>query len=129
MGPEGVRAAGGLMAQVLPDASPATVERLEARALRLAPVARSIAAGADAWALLRMLAGEDELRSERDLALRFSCTCTLERVEIALYGLGVEALIEMASAENGSEVFCDFCRERYLIEPTAIARMIARRDA
>ncbi len=127
MGPEGVRAAGGVMAQVLPGADAAAVDRLEERALALAAPARSIADGADAWALLEMLAGDEPLRSRHELGLRFACPCTLERVERALLGLGEDALVEMAASGESTEAFCDFCRERYLIEPSAIARLVGER--
>ncbi|MDH2909842.1 MAG: hypothetical protein HKL92_01595 [Candidatus Eremiobacteraeota bacterium] len=127
MGPEGVRAAGGVMAQVLPGANRRSVDRLEERARSLRPVARSISEGADAWGLLAMLAGEEALRSKHELALRFACPCTLERVERALVGLGEETLVEMAASGESTEAFCDFCRERYLIEPSAIARLLRER--
>jgi len=127
MGREGVRAAGGVMAQVLPDADLDAVDRLEARARALAPVARSIAEGADAWGLLAMLAGEEPLRSKHELSLRFACPCSRERVERALVGLGEETLAEMAASGESTEAFCDFCRERYIIEPNAIARLVGER--
>ncbi|HUY11635.1 MAG TPA: Hsp33 family molecular chaperone HslO, partial [Candidatus Dormibacteraeota bacterium] len=127
MGPEGVRAAGGVMAQVLPGADSGAVDRLEERARSLRPAARSISEGADAWGLLAMLAGEEALRSKHELALRFACPCTLERVERALVGLGEETLVEMAASGESTEAFCDFCRERYLIEPSAIARLVRER--
>ena len=127
MGPEGVRAAGGLMAQVLPGADSGAVDRLEERARSLRPIARSIAEGTDAWGLLALLAGEETLRSRHELALRFACPCTLERVERALVGLGEETLAEIAASGESTEAFCDFCRERYVIEASAIARLVSER--
>src|ERR1700736_4835304 len=56
-GPGGIRASGGVIAQVQPGADDATLAALERNAAEMAPVTSQIADGADAPALLRAVAG------------------------------------------------------------------------
>jgi molecular chaperone Hsp33 len=51
--PEGIKAAGGIIAQVLPSADERTIEKLEQRAYELPPVTSQIQAGASAEDLAR----------------------------------------------------------------------------
>ncbi|HEX3370455.1 MAG TPA: Hsp33 family molecular chaperone HslO, partial [Candidatus Cybelea sp.] len=63
--PNGVIAAGGVIAQALPGADERLLAALEARAVAMAPVTQQISQGADAEALLRSVAGDTELRAIR----------------------------------------------------------------
>jgi len=112
--PEGVRAAGGVLAQVLPGADEKAIATLEERALAMPPVTTMIAEGADAHALMHALAGPIELRSHRTMDLRFACLCTRDRVEAALIGMGAEELRRLASERAETEATCEFCKKVYV---------------
>ncbi|MFN2448983.1 MAG: Hsp33 family molecular chaperone HslO [Candidatus Baltobacteraceae bacterium] len=123
--PVGVKAAGGLLAQVLPGADERAVAALEARALALPPVTKLIAQGAGARALLEAIAGEVPLRSHRTIALEFACRCTREKVQTALCGLGADELHRMAREREETEATCEFCKERYVFTPDEIRAVAA----
>lgn len=61
--PNGIVAAGGIVARALPGADESALSSLEARAARMTPVTQLVAGGADVTTLLRELAGDLELRS------------------------------------------------------------------
>lgn len=124
--PDGVRAAGGVLAQVLPGADDRAIAALEERALAMPPITKLISEGADAHALLHALAGPLELRSHRTLELRFACTCTREKVEAALLGMGRDELRTMASERPESEASCDFCKKRYVFTSDELRELAAR---
>lgn len=111
--PEGVLAAGGIIAQVLPGADERAIAALEARALALPPVTGLIAGGANAQALLDAIAGDLTLRAQRTLPVEFACLCTRAKVETALLGLGADELLHMAHESPVSDASCEFCRKRY----------------
>ena len=126
--PDGVRAAGGVLAQVLPGADEKAIATLEERALAMPPVTKMISEGADAHALMHALAGPLELRSHRTVDLRFGCLCTRERVEAALIGMGAEELRRLASERSETEATCEFCKKLYVFtsdEVNELAESIA----
>ena len=124
--PDGVRAAGGVLAQVLPGADERAIAALEERALAMPPITKLIDQGADAHALLHALAGPIELRSHRTLDLRFACTCTREKVEAALLGMGAVELRTLADERSESEAFCEFCKKRYIFTSDELRELAER---
>jgi molecular chaperone Hsp33 len=124
--PDGVLAAGGVLAQVLPGADERAIAALEERALAMPPITKLINEGADAHALLRALAGPLELRSHRTLDVRFACTCTREKVESALLGMGADELRTLASERPELEASCEFCKKRYIFTPDDLRELAAR---
>lgn len=124
--PEGVKAAGGVIAQVLPGADERAVAALEERAIAMPPITKLIAEGADAHALLHALAGPVDLRSHRTIDVQFSCRCTREKVETALLGLGADELHKMARERNETEATCEFCKKMYVFTSSEVNDLAER---
>ena len=124
--PNGVKAAGGLIAQVLPGADERAVAALEQRALAMPPVTKLINEGADAHQLMHALAGDAELRAHRTIDVHFSCRCTREKVEVALSGLGVDELYKMAREREETEATCEFCKKLYVFTKDEVQQIAAR---
>ncbi len=125
-GPEGVIAAGGIIAQVLPGADEKTIAALEARALALPPVTSLIANGADAKSLMDALVGDLTLRAFRSAPVEFACLCTREKVEVALLGLGADELRGMARSKEISDASCEFCGKRYEFTADELDELVLR---
>lgn len=124
--PDGVQAAGGILAQVLPGADDKAVARLEERALKLPPVTKLISEGADAHALLHALMGDLPLRSHRTMDVHFACLCTVEKVQAALLGLGADELLRLADERPETEATCEFCKKRYVLTPDEVRELAAQ---
>jgi len=124
--PAGIKAAGGVIAQVLPGADERTIEMLERRALAMPPVTTQIDAGASVEDLVTALAGDLDVRFTRTYALRFSCTCSRERVERVLMGLGEDELRKIASEQNEAEAVCEFCKTKYVLSRDEVRRLIEK---
>jgi molecular chaperone Hsp33 len=128
-GPNGIRAAGGVIAQLMPGAADGTIARLEANAAAMPPVTTQIVDGADARGLIERLADGLELRPHESVyEARFDCLCTRERVERALVGLGRDELIKISKEQPETEATCDFCKRRYVLTTTDVERLLARLD-
>jgi len=128
---EGIAAAGGAIAQLLPGADEATIGELERAAGALVPVATQIAAGADAEAVARSLSGSLALKPFTTYDVRFACRCSRERVETALASLGRDELLKMSMEPETPEATCEFCQDRYYFsrdEVGAIVRRLERRQ-
>ena len=127
--PEGIKAAGGAIAQVMPGADERTIAMLEERARLLPPVTTQIDAGASAEDLARSLAGELELRFRSEFSIEFACRCTRDRVKLALMALGRDELDKMSRDKEFTEAICEFCKERYELSGGEIAELIAELEA
>jgi molecular chaperone Hsp33 len=65
--------------------------------------------------LLRRLFPQDDVRLFEGRALRFACSCSIQRVEGMLTGLG-SSEVESVLAERGRmEVSCEFCGQSYVL--------------
>lgn len=124
--PDGIVAAGGVLAQVLPGANEAAVAMLEERALSMPPVTDLVAKTPDAHVLLHALAGPFELRSHRSVDVRFACLCTRAKVESALMGLGATELRDMSAERTETEATCEFCKKRYVFISDELRVLAAR---
>jgi len=127
--PSGIVAAGGIIAQLMPGADEGTIAALEAAAQSMPPVTTQIADGADAQALLHAIAGSLELKMFDRFAVEFGCQCTLEKVEVALLGLGRDELKKIASEQPSTEATCEFCKRQYVLSSSDVTNLVARLDA
>lgn len=126
--PQGVRAAGGAIAQVLAGADERAIAILEERAGALRPITTLVAEGHDAATLLDDVAGTIALRSRRSYDVLFACLCTREKVEAALMSLGNDELAEMA-LEPLTEATCEYCRREYTFSNAEIRGIMERASA
>jgi molecular chaperone Hsp33 len=124
--PQGIRAAGGVIAQIMPGADERTIVELEQAASAMAPVTTQIVGGADPEALLHAVAGTLDLKVFDSFATRFDCRCTREKVETALLGLGKDELAKIASEQPQTEAKCDFCGETYVLSADDVRALATR---
>jgi molecular chaperone Hsp33 len=124
--PGGVVAAGGVLARALPGTDECALAELERRAARMPPVTQLIAHGADAAALLRELAGNWQLHSHHEMAVRFACRCNRAKVEALLLGLGADELLRLSRERNGTEATCEYCKARYFFTTREVEELLAR---
>jgi molecular chaperone Hsp33 len=118
----GIKAAGGIIAQLLPGADETTIAELEERAKWMPPVTQQIVDGATPEMLVRRLVGDD-VKWYQTFDTMFACRCTREKVETALMGLGRDELLKMADEQAETEAICDFCRHRYVLTSSDVAAL------
>lgn len=127
--PSGIIAAGGIIAQVLPGADEATIAALEERARAMPAITGQIAAGATVEDLIDVLGGGIGMRQTRAYGLEFACTCSLERVERALLGLGRDELHKIATEQQQTEAVCEFCKTAYVLGRDEVLGLIEQLEA
>ena len=124
--PSGIRAAGGVIAQVGPGADEQTLAALERAVAAMPPVTTQIARGADETALLHAVAGALDLHIFETFEVGFDCLCTREKVETALLGLGKDELAKIAREQPETEAKCDFCGSTYMLSADDVRALSAR---
>ena len=123
---EGIKVAGGAIAQLMPGAADRTIEALERRAATMPTITAQVDAGATPEDLARSIAGDVELRSLREYEVVFACRCTRERVETALLALGRDELLKIAREQPRAEAICEFCKKRYVLSREEVGELVAR---
>ncbi len=124
--PDGVVAAGGILARALPGADEGALATLEERAAAMPPVTQLIARHGDANALLRELAGDLELRSHHAIGIRFACRCNRAKVEAVLLGLGADELLQLTRERDRTEAVCEYCKTRYVFTAQELGDLAQR---
>jgi molecular chaperone Hsp33 len=124
--PDGIVAAGGILAQVLPGADERALAALEQRALAMPPVTQLIAQGADAPALLRALTGDEDLRSYRTIDVRFACRCNRAKVESVLLGLGADEILALTRERDLTEATCEYCKTQYAFTAEELRQLLEK---
>jgi len=126
---DGIKASGGVIAQVLPGAAEPTIEALERRAQTMLPVTAQIDAGATPSDLAQALAGDLVMRHTRAYDLAFTCSCSRDRVERALLGLGRDELQKIVREQPTTEAICEFCKTAYILTSDEVRGLIERLEA
>jgi molecular chaperone Hsp33 len=112
---EGIEAAGGWLVEVLPGAGEEEIARLEGNIAAVGHPSESVRDGASADDLLdRLLEGLGSRARQRSQP-RFACGCSRERARFAAGLLERDEARELAARDEGLEVRCEFCGERYVL--------------
>ncbi|MCF6094680.1 Hsp33 family molecular chaperone HslO [Microaerobacter geothermalis] len=118
-----VRAAGGFIIQVMPQADDHVIDSIEERISQIDSVSRLIEEGLTPEEMLKNILTDDLKILERR-SLYFSCRCSVERVKNMLVSLGREELNDMIKNEQETEIICQFCNEKYVFKKQEIERFL-----
>lgn len=120
-----VQASGGWIVQRMPGADEEVITQVIERVSRLPAVSSMVAEGLSAEQLLAQVVGpEGQVRVHQVVPLSFACSCSRERVENMLRGLGRDELQSILREQGSAEVTCQFCNERYVFERGEIERLL-----
>ena len=120
-----VRAAGGLIIQLLPTALDDTIDKVEKCIETLEPISTLIDRGMTPEEICRHALHLFELDILDTAAPTYKCYCSKYRVEGALISTGIEELEDMMKDEK-TEVSCQFCDKKYVFTPDDIKDLIRR---
>ena len=112
---ETVAAAGGFVVQIMPGATDETIAQLEANVARAIPVSQLVREGATPEEILAHVLEGFAPATVGQLAIRFGCRCSRERVLGTLVALGREEIRDLLIKDDKVVVTCEFCSERYEI--------------
>lgn len=110
---ESIKAAGGFMIQVMPDASDEAITQVEKNIAAIPLVSRLMESGETPEQILHRILGEENVQVLETMPVQFKCDCSRERFAEGLSSIGKEELLEMIHEDHGAEVVCHFCGEKY----------------
>ncbi|MDO4753413.1 MAG: Hsp33 family molecular chaperone HslO [Bacillota bacterium] len=104
-----VRAAGGILIQLLPGASEETISYLEKQLAHKAGVSQQIQEVVDIRNSAKQIMGDLGLVEQEAYALRYHCGCKRSKMLDGLYRLGAKELRAMIEEDGGAQTLCHFC--------------------
>ena len=104
--------AGGLLIQPLPGCPDEIIDQLELRSPMFADISREMTFADIEQLCTDWFRGMDPKILERT-PLDYRCTCSRERMEKALISLGRKDLQSLIDEDQGAELVCHFCRNKY----------------
>lgn len=120
-----IKAAGGLIIQLLPTAMEDTIEKVEKSIEGLEPISSLIDSGMSPEEICRHALKLFDLEVLDSSDPEYKCYCSKERVEAALISTGKEELADMMNDEK-TEVSCQFCDNKYIFTPDDIKMLIKK---
>lgn len=127
VGAEGVKAAGGILLQVLPKAASDAelVTTLEDRVNKLTGFTPLVRAGKTLPDIFTELLGDLGLVIFPETQMvQFDCQCSFSRVLGALKMLGQAELVDMIEKDEGAEATCQFCGEIYQANKDQLVQLL-----
>ena len=109
-----VKASGGFMLQLMPEATEEMAERLEDIMAHLPPITEMIDNGMSAEDILFTITeGFDMIMENKTITPMYECKCSKDRMEKALISIGKEELEAIIEEQGEAELTCQFCDNRY----------------
>ncbi len=106
-----VRTAGGMIIQLLPDASEETISAVEKTAALMRPMTEYMSTSMTVEEIIRELFPDAVVLGRKDA--RWHCDCSRERFMDAMATLSEKDLDEMINEDHGAEVVCQYCSRKY----------------
>jgi molecular chaperone Hsp33 len=120
-----IRAAGGLILQLLPGLTDQEITEIEFFLGRMRPFTEMLDHGMTLEEIVQFLLPSFE--TKETLPITFKCSCSRERVESTLLSLGLDDLTELEQ-EGHAEVVCHFCNEPYQFDQTDLQTIVAKKS-
>lgn len=120
-----VKAAGGFMIQLMPEATDAAAEQLEKQVREIGSVTDMIVRGMSAQDILfKVTDGFDMLVQNKTVEPKYECKCSKERMERALISIGSDELSKLIEEKGEAELCCQFCDRRYLFDKNELENLL-----
>lgn len=123
-----VKAAGGFLIQLLPDASEETIQLLEDNLKKVKSVSALIEKGMSPEDILDKLLGNLDYRVVARKNVKFKCRCSRDRSYELIAGLGRDEIEETLKEQGKLEVRCHFCNQSYTFEKDEVEEMLEELD-
>lgn len=120
-----IKAAGGFIIQMMPDADPLLADLLMYRLEEIPSITSMIASGKTIEEILEYIFdGMDLKLSDEVIEPKYYCDCSRERIEKALISIGEKDLREIYEEGQEEELVCHFCNKKYKFTHDEIGELL-----
>lgn len=108
-----VEQAGGIIVQLMPDATEETISTLEKNVSKLKSVTTMLSEGMSPDDMLNIVLDGLDPKILDICEVKFDCNCSKDRIQKVLISLGKETLTEIIEEDKQAEISCHFCNSNY----------------
>lgn len=119
-----IKAAGGFVIQLMPDATDETIDILEKNLSSIKSVTKLIEEGKTPEEMVDMLLDGLGSKIYEKIDVDYECDCSRERIEAALVTIGKKDLEEILEKDKQAEIQCHFCNTKYMFDENDLKSMI-----
>lgn len=111
---EGVKAAGGYMIQLMPDATDEDISKIE-KALENAPtISQMVDENKSLEEIAMTVSGDDNIMVlAGEVKIKYECDCDKEKFERGLISIGKDEIEKMIEEDGKADTVCHFCNKEY----------------
>lgn len=122
-----VKAAGGFMIQLMPEATEDIAIKLEEKMKTIEPVTQMIDSGMSAEDIFFHITEDfDMLMENEPIVPMYECKCSKERMERALISIGKKELEDLIEDQGEAELTCQFCDKKYTFSKEALEELLKK---
>ncbi len=119
-----VKAAGGFIIQLLPDAPEEVIDTIEKSLQQLPPLTSLLDEGKSIYEIAEIVLGELGVKVVDEIEVQYKCDCNIDRVEKALISVGLEELQNILKEDKQTELNCHFCNKKYNFDELYLTNLI-----
>ena len=121
-----VRAAGGFILQVMPEAEEEIISSLEYNLARMRPITEMVDHKLSPEEVMKEILKEIEFTVLERKDISYKCNCDKDRIEKALISIGEVELVSMIEEQGHAEVVCHFCNHKYQFDKKDLTDLLER---
>ena len=123
-----IKAAGGFIIQLMPDATEEQISKLEENLKDLPSVTSILDEYHDAEKLIEILMKDIDFKILEKREVSYKCNCSREKVEDAIVSVGPREIEEILREDKKAEVSCYFCDKVYNFDESDLERMLKKAE-
>lgn len=123
-----IKAAGGFIIQLMPDATEEQISKLEENLKGLPSVTSILDEYHDAEKLIEILMKDIDFKILEKREITYKCNCSREKVEDAIVSVGPKEIEEILREDKKAEVSCYFCDKIYNFDESDLERMLKKAE-
>ena len=123
-----IKAAGGFIIQLMPDATEEQISKLEENLKGLPSVTSILDEYHEAEKLIEILMKDIDFKILEKREITYKCNCSREKVEDAIVSVGPREIEEILREDKKAEVSCYFCDKVYNFDESDLERMLKKAE-
>lgn len=126
---DGVKASGGYMIQLMPDATEEDIVKIETALSKAPSISQMIDENKSLEEIARTVVGDEDIMIlAQELDMKYECDCSREKFERGLISIGKEELEKIIAEDGKANIICNFCKEEYNFDKNDLEELLRQSE-